>query len=154
MSLQKSGEDYLESILVLKKKKGVVRSIDVAHHMGFSKPSVSRAVGNLKKDGLLEVGDGGELILTEAGTDIARNIYQRHTVLSRFFMEIGVPEEIALEDACLVEHVISQRTFDEIQRLSRSLQQAPDDEENAGEAPPKGAKEPKEDKGKKKKKKK
>lgn len=119
MPVQKSGEDYLEAILVLQKQKGLVRSIDVAHHMDFSKPSVSRAMGNLRQDGLLEVHDGGELALTEKGMAIAQNIYERHTILTDLFISLGVPSQVAAEDACLVEHVISEETFTHLKALCK-----------------------------------
>lgn len=112
--LRKSGEDYLEAILVLKKEKGVVRSIDIAHHMEYSKPSVSRAVTNLRKDGYLEMAADGELTLTDSGMAAAQNIYERHTVITGLLVQLGVPQEIAAEDACGVEHVISEETFEQL----------------------------------------
>lgn len=121
--LRKSGEDYLEAILVLKKEKGVVRSIDIAHHMEYSKPSVSRAVSNLRKEGYLEMASDGELTLTETGLAAAQNIYDRHTVLAGLLVQLGVPPEIAAEDACGMEHVISKETFEQLkahhERVSR-----------------------------------
>lgn len=114
MALLESGEMYLETIYVLSQQSSAVRSVDVAEHLGYSKPSVSRAVGLLKKDGLLEAGENGLLRLTEAGADRARRIYERHTVLSRLLMNLGVDEETATEDACRIEHYISDKTFDAI----------------------------------------
>ncbi|MBQ6116976.1 MAG: metal-dependent transcriptional regulator [Oscillospiraceae bacterium] len=114
MALLESGEMYLETIYVLSQQSSAVRSVDVAEHLGYSKPSVSRAVGLLKKDGLLEVDENGLLRLTEAGADRARRIYERHTVLSRLLMNLGVDEETATEDACRIEHYISDKTFDAI----------------------------------------
>lgn len=111
MDLRRSGEDYLEAIYVLKQKNGSVRSIDVARHLEFSKPSVSRAVGNLRTDGYLEMREDGELVLTDKGLKTAKNIYERHTILTAWFMSIGVSEETAAEDACRVEHAISEETF-------------------------------------------
>lgn len=111
MELRRSAEDYLEAIYVLKQQKGVVRSIDVAHHLDFSKPSVSRAVNNLKKDGYLLMQPDGELILTEKGELTAHDVYERHTVLTELFCSLGVPREIAVEDACRVEHALSAETF-------------------------------------------
>ena len=114
MAMQESGEMYLETIYVLSQKSSSVRSIDVAEHMGFSKPSVSRAVGLLKQDGLLWVDEYGYLKLTEEGTQKAKQIYERHTVLSRMLMNLGVDEETASEDACRIEHYISDKSFDAI----------------------------------------
>lgn len=112
MKIQKSAEDYLEAILVLGKEKGFVRSIDVAHHMGFSKPSISRAVGLLRDNGYVTMDEYGQLILTDAGLAIATNIYERHTILTELFVQLGVDEATAAADACQVEHVISQKSFD------------------------------------------
>lgn len=114
MRLQESGEMYLETILILSKKLEHVRSLDVAEHMGYSKPSISRAVGLLKNAGYLLMDSAGYLTLTDAGLSVAEKIYERHTTLSRFFMDIGVDEKTALEDACKVEHYISDTTFDRI----------------------------------------
>ena len=114
MAMQESGEMYLETIYVLSQKSSSVRSIDVAEHMGFSKPSVSRAVGLLKQDGLLWMDEYGYLKLTEEGTRKAKQIYERHTVLSRLLMNLGVDEETAAEDACRIEHYISDKSFDAI----------------------------------------
>ena len=114
MAMQESGEMYLETIYVLSQKSSSVRSIDVAEHMGFSKPSVSRAVGLLKQDGLLWMDEYGYLKLTEEGTQKAKQIYERHTVLSRMLMNLGVDEETASEDACRIEHYISDKSFDAI----------------------------------------
>ena len=109
--IQESGEMYLETILILSKKLANVRSIDVANYMSYSKPSVSRGVGILKEDGYVIVEDSGYLTLTDSGRAIAEKIYERHTVLSALLKKIGVPEEIAIEDACRIEHVISDETF-------------------------------------------
>ncbi|MCR5689209.1 MAG: metal-dependent transcriptional regulator [Clostridiales bacterium] len=114
MAMQESGEMYLETIYVLSLRSSGVRSIDVAEEMGFSKPSVSRAVGLLKNEGLLETDRTGVLKLTEAGEKKAKRIYERHTVLSRMLMELGVDEQTATEDACRIEHYISDRSFDAI----------------------------------------
>lgn len=111
MKLQESGEMYLETILVLSEYSKNVRAIDIGEHMGYSKPSVSRAVGLLKSGGYITVGVDGGIKLTEEGMDLAKKIYERHTVLSDFFMKIGVNEETALNDACKIEHVISDETF-------------------------------------------
>jgi Mn-dependent DtxR family transcriptional regulator len=114
MAMQESGEMYLETIYVLSQKSNSVRSVDVAEEMGYSKPSVSRAVGLLRKDGLLLMDETGELKLTEAGEEKAKHIYERHTVLSRLLMNLGVDEKTATEDACRIEHYISDRSFEAI----------------------------------------
>ena len=114
MAIQESGEMYLETIYVLSQQSNSVRSIDVAEHMGFSKPSVSRAVGLLKKDGMLSVDESGYLKLTETGAKKAKQIYERHTVLSRLLMKLGVDEKTASEDACRIEHYISDTSFEAI----------------------------------------
>lgn len=118
MHLQESGEMYLETIYILSQKNSAVRSIDVGEYMGFSKPSVSRAVGILKEGGYLTAGKDGYLALTEKGRDIAAKIYERHTVLADFLMRLGVDEETAAADACRIEHVISDESF---LALKRSL---------------------------------
>ena len=111
MSLYESGQMYLETIYVLGKEKNFVRSIDVGEHMGYSKPSVSRAVSTLKKDGYITVGDDGGLQLTEKGLEVAQTMYERHTVLTKLLMGLGVEESIASEDACRMEHVLSEESF-------------------------------------------
>ena len=116
MNLQESGEMYLETILVLSKEKPHVRSIDVCEHMGFSKPSVSRAIGILKKGGYVTVDAGGYLTLTDSGRTVAEKVYSRHEVLTGFFISLGVPEDIASSDACSIEHHISDASFDAIKR--------------------------------------
>ena len=117
MSLQESGEMYLETILRLTEKNGHVRSIDVSESMGYSKPSVSRAVGILKKDGYITMEADGSLVLTDKGISVARKIYERHRVISGFLKKIGVSDETASNDACKIEHVISDETFDMIKRF-------------------------------------
>ncbi len=112
MQLKESGEMYLETIYVLSKKSSYVRSIDVCEKMNYSKPSVSRAVGILKEGGYLTVGNDGSLNLTKAGLEIAERTYERHTVLSQIFELLGVDKEIAVADACKIEHVISNETFE------------------------------------------
>ncbi len=112
MSLQESGEMYLETILVLTNRLGEVRSLNVAQEMGFSKPSVSRAIGLLKKNGYVVTDDDGFIFLTESGTKIAEKIYERHNFLSQFLIHIGVDKETAVEDACKMEHVISDISFE------------------------------------------
>ena len=110
MRLQESGEMYLESILVLS-RKGHVRSIDICEYMGFSKPSVSRAVGLLKSGGYITVDKDGYITLTDVGLDEASKIYERHKMLTSFLTAIGISEEVAANDACKIEHVISDETF-------------------------------------------
>ena len=119
MALLESGEMYLETIYVLSLQSSSVRSIDVAEHLGYSKPSVSRAVGLLKKDGLLLMDEMGYLKLTEPGEERARRIYESHTVLSKLLMRLGVDEETATEDACRIEHYISDKSFDAIKAHMR-----------------------------------
>jgi len=111
MAIYESGEMYLETIHVLQQKKGLVRSIDISEHMGYSKPSVSRAVGLLKKGGYITVDGQGYITLTEAGLEVAMKIYERHTVLSRMLTTLGVCPETAAEDACRLEHAISDESF-------------------------------------------
>ena len=115
MHLQESGEMYLETIYVLSQTSSSVRSIDVAEHMGYSKPSVSRAMGLLKQGGYVVVDDDGFLVLTVEGRSVAEKIFARHTVVSKLLVSLGVSEETAAEDACKIEHVISDETFDAIQ---------------------------------------
>ena len=116
MKLQESGEMYLETIYVLSKEMSAVRSIDVGEYMGFSKPSVSRAVGLLKENGYITVDDGGHLHLTDSGREIAAKIYERHTVLSAVLTHA----KVAAEDACKIEHDISDETFAAIKRYVKA----------------------------------
>lgn len=111
MQLQESGEMYLETILVLSKRGHLVRAIDVGEYMGFSKPSVSRAVSLLKEGGFISVAADGNLLLTDSGREIAEKIYERHTLLTGALMRLGVSESAAAGDACRIEHVISDETF-------------------------------------------
>lgn len=120
MHLQESGEMYLETIHILSKQQTNVRSLDVADYMGFSKPSVSRAVGLLKSGGYITVDGNGYITLTADGRYISEKIYERHTVLTNFLMSIGVNEATALEDACKMEHVISDTSFDALKKYIRS----------------------------------
>lgn len=119
MHLQESGEMYLESIYVLSKKGGTVRSIDVCEYMGYSKPSVSRAVGLLKKGGFLSMDREGALTLTESGREVAEKIYERHMLLTDFLMRIGVDKETASDDACKIEHHISDTSFEAIKKYAQ-----------------------------------
>lgn len=116
MRLQESGEMYLETIYVLSKQMPLVRSIDVGEHMGYSKPSVSRAVSLLKQGGYLIMEDSGNLLLTDAGREIGEKIYARHKLLTEFLVRIGVDRATAAEDACKMEHAISDATFDAISK--------------------------------------
>ena len=114
MALLESGEMYLETIYVLSQKSSSVRGIDIADHLGYSKPSVSRAVGLLRDEGLVKKDTEGYFKLTEAGEIMAKRIYERHTVLTTLFINLGVDEKTASEDACRIEHYISDKTFDAI----------------------------------------
>lgn len=120
MALHESAEMYLETIYELSQKLSSVRSIDVAETMGYSKPSVSRAVGLLKQGGYLIMDKDGFLTLTDAGEEIAKKIFERHTVLSQMLMMLGVSKETAAEDACKIEHVISDETFEAIKNHQRN----------------------------------
>lgn len=111
MKVQESMENYLETIYMLEKQTGYVRSIDIATSLGFSKPSISNAMKKLKADGYIEMEDRGCIKLTEKGTALAEGTYERHCVISEILMRFGVSKETALEDACRVEHVISEETF-------------------------------------------
>lgn len=116
MRIQESGEMYLETILILSKKQQHVRSIDVGEHMGFSKPSVSRAVGLLKTGGYITVDGDGYLSLTELGLELATKIYERHNILTKFLTSLGVDEEVASQDACRIEHVLSDESLEAIKK--------------------------------------
>ena len=120
MALKPSGEMYLESIYQLLEKKSSVRSIDIAEFMGFSKPSVSRAIGNLKKENYILVDKEGFITLTDKGALAAQKVFERHTVLSRALMLLGVDSETAAEDACKIEHVISDKTLDAIKKYIKN----------------------------------
>ncbi|HIU57989.1 MAG TPA: metal-dependent transcriptional regulator [Candidatus Ornithomonoglobus merdipullorum] len=117
MKLLESGEMYLETILILKNKYGYVRSIDIAHEMNYSKPSVSRAMSLLKEDGYIENDPHGMILLTEKGQAIAEKIYDRHKTLTKYLISLGVSEDTAQKDACRIEHVISDESFDKIKSL-------------------------------------
>lgn len=111
MPMNESGEMYLETILILAKKNNVVRAIDIADYMGYSKPAVSRALGKLRKDKLILTDESGYIAFTEKGRTIAEKVYEKHLFLTEFIMRLGVSEETAEADACRVEHVISEETF-------------------------------------------
>lgn len=120
MAIYESGEDYLETILVLQKKNSIVRSIDIAAELGFSKPSVSRAMSILKKSGYIFMDEKGHITFSEEGKKLAENIYERHSNISKFLMEkLGVSEENALKDACRIEHDLSDETY---KKICRSLE--------------------------------
>jgi Mn-dependent DtxR family transcriptional regulator len=116
MHLQESGEMYLETILVLSKKQPAVRAIDISEHMGYSKPSVSRAVGLLKSGGFIEVNKDGHITLTEDGLAVAHKILERHTLLTQFLVRLGVDPDTASQDECKLEHAISDTSFEAIKR--------------------------------------
>ena len=116
MGIHESGEMYLETIHVLYKNNGRVRSIDVSEHMGYSKPSVSRAVGLLKKGGYILVDEEGYITLTDTGLKVAETIYERHTLLTNLLVRLGVSPEVASEDACKIEHAISDESFKAIKK--------------------------------------
>ncbi len=119
MSLYESGEMYLESILVLSRENNTVRAIDLCDYMGYSKPSVSRALGILKKTGHICVDKNGHISLTAEGKNVAEKIYERHKILTEFLVKIGVNEEIASDDACKIEHHISDESFEAIKKLMK-----------------------------------
>ena len=114
MSLQESGEMYLETIYILTEKSSQVRSIDICEYMGYSKPSVSRAIGLLKNGGYITVDEKGYINLTENGTAVALKMFERHTMLTNFLVKLGVDEKTASEDACKIEHHISEESFNAI----------------------------------------
>lgn len=121
MRLQESGENYLEAILVLEKRNGIARSVDVANELNVTKPSVSRAISILKNAGYVKIGNINQLLLTESGREIAMRIYERHCTLTDYLIAIGVNEKTAGDDACRMEHVISEETF---QCIKKALKRA------------------------------
>lgn len=116
MKIQESAENYLETILMLQQRKGAVRSIDIANELDFSKPSVSVAMKNLRINGYIEMDPSGEIRLLEPGLEIARRILEKHNLITKFLMALGVSAETAAEDACRMEHVISNESFEAIRR--------------------------------------
>ena len=116
MTVRESGEMYLEAILVLAKKSGYVRSIDVSEYLGYSKPSVSRAMGILREGGYILMEKDGAITLTDSGKKLAETIYERHTVLSELLIRLGVDERTATDDACRIEHVFSDESFQAIKQ--------------------------------------
>lgn len=119
MNVNESAENYLETILMLSRKLPVVRSVDIANEMGFKKSSVSIAMKNLREKNHITVTDAGYIYLTDSGKAIADMIFERHELLTSWLVSLGVPEEIASEDACKVEHVISKETFDAIKQFAQ-----------------------------------
>ena len=116
--MQESGENYLETILILRERNGTVRSIDIANELGYAKPSVSRAVKLLEKKGLIVMEHNGELVLTEKGLEMASAIYERHKIISKFFVDILKVDKISADmDACRIEHVISEASFNKIKEF-------------------------------------
>lgn len=116
--MQESGEMYLENIIVLREKIGQVRAIDIVNHTGYTKPSISRALGLLKKSEMITVDKNGYITLTDEGEEIAKKILERHKLLTRFFTGIGVSPDVASADACRVEHIISDETFERLKDLA------------------------------------
>ena len=116
MKIQQSAENYLETIYMLQKSKGTCRSVDIANELGFSKPSVSIAMKNLRENGFIEVMGDGNIQLLEPGRKIAEELFERHTMLTECLISLGVPREVAVEDACRIEHVISKESFDAIKQ--------------------------------------
>lgn len=125
MKIQESGEMYLETILILKSRTANVRAIDVAQEMNFSKPSVSRALGILKNNGYITIDGNGYISLTETGRATAEKIYERHTILTDLLKHIGVPDGVAQEDACRIEHHLSDRTFAAIKNFASKMKKEP-----------------------------
>lgn len=121
MHLQESGEMYLEAIHVLSRQLPLVRAIDVGDYLGYSKPSVSRAIGLLKEGGYVEAAESGGLVLTEVGLEVAGKIFERHTLLTTALTRLGVDEETAAEDACKIEHVISDRSMEAIKAYMHNI---------------------------------
>lgn len=117
MAIHKSGEDYLEAILMIRKEKGFCRSIDVAHHLNVSKPSVSVAMGILREGGMITTDADGLLNFTEEGLKLAEDVYARHCLLTEFFLSLGVSDEVAREDACKIEHDLSRETYQCLQKF-------------------------------------
>ena len=117
MKIKDSAENYLEAILMIKKEKGNVRSIDVANELGFSKPSVSVAMKNFREDGYISIDGDGSISLTKKGLEIAERIYERHNVIAKALIALGVDEQTAFEDSCKIEHDISQQTFEKLKEF-------------------------------------
>ena len=121
MALQESGEMYLETILILSEKKPNVHAVDISEYMGYSKPSVSRAVGLLLDGAYIRIEQDGSIVLTDSGREVAETIYERHRLLSRYLMAIGVSEQTAMDDACKIEHVISPESFEALKHFIENM---------------------------------
>jgi Mn-dependent DtxR family transcriptional regulator len=132
MPIHESAENYLETILMLSKRLDVVRSIDIAADMRFSKPSVSIAMKNLRQEGFIVVQSGGSIVLTQSGLKIAERIYERHCVIARFLMQLGVEEPVAFEDACKIEHDISTQSFQALKDFLARAEKKPSAAGTAG----------------------
>ena len=130
MRSKESSEDYLETILILGNKSSLVRAVDIASEMGFKKPSVSVAMKNLRQKNLITVADNGDIRLTEEGHKIADKVYERHQLISSWLMMLGVQEKTALHDACRIEHIISEESF---QALKRAVHELREQQESAKE---------------------
>lgn len=124
MQIHESAEDYLEQILMLREKKGVVRSIDIANSMGYSKPSISIAMKHLRENGYVVMNEDNYISLTEKGSEIANRIYNRHRTLTRLLVKLGVPEDLAEKDACKVEHDLSPESYDALKQHLKTLETA------------------------------
>lgn len=120
MKIQESGENYLETILILQERNGIARAVDIANELNFSRASVSRAMSLLKSSGYIEIGNINQIILTEIGREIAEKIYEKHCILKDFLISIGVSKETATEEACKMEHIISDETFECIKKNLKS----------------------------------
>ena len=123
MKIQESAENYLETILMLKKEKGEVRSIDIANELEFSKPSVSIAMKNLRENGYIATSKDGYITLTDKGADIAERMYERHVMITNWLVSIGVEPQTAASDACRIEHVLSEQSFEAIKRHAQSIKE-------------------------------
>ena len=124
MKIQESAENYLEAILVLKKERSQIRSIDIVRHLEFTKPSVSRAVNLLKTNGYITIDKEGWIELTDTGMEIAQKVYERHSFVSAWLTAIGVPAEVAAEDACRIEHALSDITFEKVKEFVRNVERS------------------------------
>lgn len=125
MKIHESAENYLEAILMIREEKGTCRSIDVVHRLGFSKPSVSVAMANLRKSGYVLMDEDGLLDLTEKGREVAERMYERHVVITSWLRSMGVPEDVAAEDACRIEHDLSDVTFEKMKEKIQREQTCP-----------------------------
>lgn len=121
MKIQESAENYLETILILQKRKGNVKSIDIVTELNYSKPSISNAMKNLSNEGYIYMDENKFITLTDTGLEIAERMYERHQLISKFLMKLGVSEDVALEDACRIEHVISDETFQKIKEHANHM---------------------------------